>query len=120
MTWHRHAKCRGMDTTIFFYGQIGRNRADEARTICAACPVRQDCLNEALATEPTGFRFGFLGGMTPDERDAEARRRNAPRVGRRLVAQCGTVSGYTRHRRRGEEACPECRAALAAHRRRTG
>ncbi len=29
-------------------------------------------------------------------------------------ARCGTRNGYERHRRTGEEACPECKAALAA------
>jgi hypothetical protein len=32
-------------------------------------------------------------------------------------AKCGTPSGYTKHRRKGEEACAECRAAIAAYKR---
>lgn len=35
------------------------------------------------------------------------------------VAQCGTASGYARHRRLGEVACRECLAANAAARRRS-
>lgn len=34
------------------------------------------------------------------------------RSGRRLVATCGTASGYQRHWRRGEPTCEECRAAV--------
>jgi hypothetical protein len=29
----------------------------------------------------------------------------------RLVAECGTRSGYKRHRANGEEACAECKSA---------
>lgn len=33
-----------------------------------------------------------------------------------MSARCGTHAGYTRHRRRGEDSCPECRAGEAAYR----
>lgn len=33
-------------------------------------------------------------------------------------AFCGTYSGYQRHRRLGEPACDECKAAQARYRRR--
>lgn len=29
------------------------------------------------------------------------------------MADCGTASGYRAHRRRGEQACPACKAAAA-------
>lgn len=35
----------------------------------------------------------------------------------RPVAACGTESGYKRHRRNGEDACDECKAARAAYQR---
>ena len=39
----------------------------------------------------------------------------------RPEAQCGTEAGYRRHRRRGEDACPDCkRGAAEARRRRRG
>lgn len=114
MTWRADAKCRGMDTSIFFYGPLGSRRlAARARAICQACPVRIDCLEEALASEETGLRFGFLGGMTPDERDAEARRRYRT-PGRPARAECGTNAGYYRHHRRHEPTCQPCRDAHAA------
>lgn len=34
-------------------------------------------------------------------------------MGRVCVAQCGTRSGYDRHRRNGEDACGPCKAACA-------
>ena len=33
------------------------------------------------------------------------------------AAQCGTTSGYNKHRRKGEEACAECRDAIATYKR---
>ena len=34
----------------------------------------------------------------------------SPAIGR-MVAECGTRSGYKRHRANGEEACAECKSA---------
>lgn len=38
---------------------------DTAREICAACPIREECLAHALANKE---RFGMWGGLTPIER----------------------------------------------------
>jgi hypothetical protein len=35
-------------------------------------------------------------------------------VGRPVTRPCGTVPAYKRHKRRGEDACDECKAAWAA------
>lgn len=40
--------------------------------MCAACPVRAECLAYALGRPD---KHGIWGGMTEDERDAERRRR---------------------------------------------
>ena len=37
-----------------------------AKAVCAGCPVRAECLNEALARIPDGI----AGGLTPEERRA--------------------------------------------------
>lgn len=112
MTWTDDAACRGMDSAIFF-PTVG-HAADAARAVCAGCPVRAECLTEALATESAPHRFGVRGGMTPRERDTKARRRQI-----RRVAPCGTEAGYKRHRRNNEDACWPCREAnrLASRRR---
>lgn len=109
MTWTDDATCRGKATDIFF-PPVGRN-ATEAKAICAACPVREACLTEALATESVNHRFGVRGGMTPAERDVEARRRRISGRQKAVVAVCGTDGGYHRHRRLGEPTCEDCRAA---------
>lgn len=61
---------------------IEPRRLRELREICAACPVRVECLDDALATEPhtapsTSYtmRWGVRAGTTPKQRDAIARDR---------------------------------------------
>ena len=41
------------------------DQAAPAKLLCAACPVRQRCLDYALEYE----EFGIWGGATPEERD---------------------------------------------------
>lgn len=48
---------------------------DKARAMCAACPVKLRCLNEALREEGTAapaYRSDIRGGLTPHERAALA------------------------------------------------
>ncbi|MFD6425082.1 WhiB family transcriptional regulator [Streptomyces sp. NPDC060198] len=79
------AACRGMDTNLWF--PEGRtNTADkaraEAKAICLACLIREDCLGDALDEEEgTGAstRQGIRGGLTPRQRyDLATRRAGAP------------------------------------------
>lgn len=51
-------------------------RAAPAVAVCAACPVRQDCLDAALAI-PVAHDWGVWGGTLPHER----RRMRAERAG---------------------------------------
>lgn len=66
-TWRREAACRGKDPRIFF------EPAGEpvARRLCGSCPVKSDCLDEALADT----RDGFWGGLNDQQRVLEAERR---------------------------------------------
>ena len=74
--WSEEAACRDEPKAIFFDGDLRRSGAyEEARPICERCPVRLPCLDEALAQEKNYQRFGYFGGMTPQERDREAQRR---------------------------------------------
>ena len=50
--------CRGADPELFFPGP-GQS-ADQAKAICASCPVRAECLALAHAN---GERFGVWGGV---------------------------------------------------------
>ena len=63
--WRRRAACarRGVDPELFFPEKGGR--VEPAKRICARCPVRDDCLADAIATRD---EFGIRGGTTPGER----------------------------------------------------
>lgn len=68
--WIDRAACVGADPEIFFLPR-GRN-ATEAHRICAGCPVRQECLDEAIENRE---QYGIWGGLDRDERRAYARAR---------------------------------------------
>lgn len=64
--WREEALCAQTDAAVFF-PEVGAN-ATTARRICAACPVRFDCLRDAL--EHRDVAFGVRGGLTPIQRRA--------------------------------------------------
>ncbi|MBE2998725.1 WhiB family transcriptional regulator [Nocardiopsis sp. HNM0947] len=67
-TWRTRAACRDEDTELFF----DEDRQAEAQQVCAACPVRTDCFDAALATYE---KYGVWGGATTHARTVERRRR---------------------------------------------
>ena len=72
--WHSRGSCVGEDPEVFFPSH--RDPSTEARRICTACPVRDDCLNYATAAD----EFGIWGGLD------QAERRNLKRRQRRRQA----------------------------------
>jgi len=78
-TWMLEARCLDADPEAFFPEKGGSTR--EAKRICAACPVRDECLDYALRHDE---RFGIWGGLSERER----RRAKRVTVGatRRLTA----------------------------------
>ncbi len=62
-TWRKRAACRGIDPEMFF--PVTDEDAEEAKAICATCPVREACLEHALAHRE---REGVWGGATERER----------------------------------------------------
>ena len=62
--WHARAACRGSDVDFFPTRGDGAGVA-ACRAICAACPVRAECLEWALAHSE---RHGVWGGYTVKER----------------------------------------------------
>jgi len=65
--WRESAACRQADPELFFpISSVGRGAAEvqQAKTICARCPVRQPCLAFALGT---GQEFGIWGGYDEQE-----------------------------------------------------
>lgn len=128
--WTHRAACKGDDTDGVFFDD--RSPAD-AKARCAGCPVREQCLADAMEWESVrgNARFGVFGGLTADQRKAKAEKEAAatpaapapaPVVNPpRPLAECGTESAYNRHVRRKEpvdEACAQARRD--ADRRRSG
>ena len=69
--WRQDAACAGADTDIFFSNSEDDELNAEAKSICAACPVADLCLQYALSTNQTE---GVWGGMTGPERRRLRRR----------------------------------------------
>ncbi|HEY9410712.1 MAG TPA: WhiB family transcriptional regulator [Jiangellaceae bacterium] len=67
------AACRGSEPDELFVPGAAQNRA---KAVCLGCPVRTECLADALDNRT---EFGIWGGMTERERRALLRRR--PQVG---------------------------------------
>lgn len=70
LAWQNRAACRGIDTDIFF--PISDEEAGPAKAVCGACPVREACLEHALADRE---REGVWGGATERERRRIIRQR---------------------------------------------
>lgn len=78
MGWQYSAACRGEDAEMFFAPNYFERKEEKdvreahAKTICARCPVRDECLEYALRNrEP----HGIWGGLNESERKALLRHR---------------------------------------------
>lgn len=71
--WHHEAKCLGAETKLpgLFYPDQSNLETARAKAVCngddgyPACPVREDCLEQALAYPE---RYGVWGGTSERER----------------------------------------------------
>ena len=77
--WTVVAACRGMDPDELFVQGAAQNRA---KTVCSGCPVRTECLADALDNR---VEYGVWGGMTERERRALLRRRPEVRSWRQFL-----------------------------------
>ncbi len=66
--WAADARCRGTGDILFAEGAAQRR----VRVLCDDCPVRRECLAEAL---DNNMEWGVWGGMTERERRALLRQR---------------------------------------------
>ncbi len=70
--WVSQARCASQDSDgLFEQGPVQR----EARHVCAECPVRLECLSDALDKREN---FGVWGGLT--ERERRAILKNFPHI----------------------------------------
>ena len=67
--WTVHAKCRGTKDALFPEAAEQKR----ARLMCSGCPVRSECLAEALDNR---IEWGVWGGMTERERRLLLRQRS--------------------------------------------
>ncbi|HMK99366.1 MAG TPA: WhiB family transcriptional regulator [Acidimicrobiales bacterium] len=65
--WREHAKCRWTSVDFFPVGAGGpaMRQLDAAKTVCRRCPVAEECLAYALATNQ---QFGVWGATSEQER----------------------------------------------------
>ena len=64
--WMVQAKCKGMDTNIFFPLKGASHKIDEmVRGICHGCPVSEECLDDALSTY---LQVGYRAGLSAKQR----------------------------------------------------
>jgi WhiB family redox-sensing transcriptional regulator len=71
-SWMREALCRGQNADFFFPSDgVG---VEHAKTVCAQCPVRMDCLEYALTYR---IDHGVWGGCSERERRRILRSRRA-------------------------------------------
>jgi len=67
--WRDSALCVGEQPDALFVSGAAQH---DAKRLCRACPVKVECLAEAL---DGGMEFGVWGGLTERERRALLRRR---------------------------------------------
>jgi WhiB family transcriptional regulator, redox-sensing transcriptional regulator len=71
LSWRDRGRCKGVDPEVF-YPEDDEAPADEAKAICALCPVRETCLEHALTVRE---KAGVWGGYTARERRRLIRQR---------------------------------------------
>lgn len=63
--WWELGACVGMDPELFHPHDGENAKAEAARAVCAGCPVRNECLDDAVTAN---VQYGVWGGTTPRER----------------------------------------------------
>ncbi len=107
--WAARGACRSTDPDSLFVQGAAQNRA---KSVCMSCPVRTECLADALDNR---IEFGVWGGMTERERRALLRRRPNVRSWRRLLE-----TARAEHRRLVEIAAERAEQVAAGSQRRAG
>ncbi|HMR49779.1 MAG TPA: WhiB family transcriptional regulator [Arachnia sp.] len=81
--WTLRARCQNMADALFPEGKDQKR----ARAVCMGCPVRSECLAEALDNR---IEWGIWGGMT--ERERRALLRSRPDIVSWSAVLCGAGS----------------------------
>ena len=78
--WRDLAACKGSDLALFFPDRGNHNQAvqiEVAKAICEGCPVKEPCLDYAVAARET---VGIWGGTTPAERGWRSHGRDRSKI----------------------------------------
>jgi WhiB family redox-sensing transcriptional regulator len=86
--WVSQAQCKGNGPDELFVRGAAQNKAKQ---LCGGCPVRTECLAEALDNE---IEWGVWGGMTERERRAILRKRPNVTSWRRILETAQTEHVY--------------------------
>jgi hypothetical protein len=90
LQWQDGGLCREVADPELFFPEPAEP-AHEALAICAACPVRSDCLDHALRTPEM---FGVWGGTTQREREELIRTlRKAEKIAATRVVPAARAAG---------------------------
>jgi hypothetical protein len=82
--WRDRAACVGEPIDVFFPIPLHPGRAGHrkdydpyatARLVCAGCPVKDECLVDAVVHESNATAHGMRGGLTPRQRRGMSRQR---------------------------------------------
>lgn len=104
--WRMSAACRGMDVSIFFTADDQReNGLHTAIDVCNSCPVRKECLDDAVRDPST---LGIRGGLTTSQRRAHY---YATGVKVKEPPPHGTYGRFRWHQRMGVPMCGPCETA---------
>lgn len=66
LTWYQKALCRNedIDPDLWFPDRHDTPQARRAKTWCNVCPVKNQCLSEALALQAAGLSVDGIWGGT--------------------------------------------------------
>lgn len=82
--WAKLGNCLGCDPDLFFPERGASTR--EAKAVCGACVVKDECLEFALRTNE---KFGIWGGTSERERRRMRRARNLASPRKAIVNRAG-------------------------------
>ncbi len=107
-TWHEDAACRGLPTNAFYGEPVTEDEGDtpidvaSLRWLCRGCPVRKECLADALAEAPHND-YGWRAGTT-----AGVRTRLRKGIQRKRCPSCASEDVVELYPEQAVQACSAC------------